>query len=221
MDPEIENLHSRLHRQHGRDVVKGLRELEKTARKIANWRNHRHFNVRCVHNNVTPTSIRLKSSVKGEAAQKILRKTEKKLLNVRIRQCTYTLEKLEEKKEATKDRVLKELSDNDKQEVEEFIAHAQAWQFEDTKSKQRQKFDKLWERLPNSTNSQGQDKYPNITKRWVVNLSNIRLEPEADSLLKKGLNFAVTPRTAPVDEYITATELACKQLTTEAADSLQ
>ena len=141
--------------------------------------------MRCVHNNVTPASIRLKTSVKGEAAQKILRKTEKKLLNVRIRQCSYTLEKLEEKRVISKDRLFVQLSHQERQEVEEFITHAQSWQFEDTKSKHRQKFDQLLERQSVPNTSQGKEKYPNITKRWVVNLSNVRLEPEVDSFLKK------------------------------------
>ena len=52
-------------------------------------------------------------------------------------------------------------------------------------------------------------------------MSDIRLEPEAESLLKKGLNFAITPKCVPTDEFITATEVACRQLKQEAADSLR
>lgn len=37
-------------------------------------------------------------------------------------------------------------------------------------------------------------------------MSDVKLEPEAESLLKKGLNFAITPRSVPIDEYITANE---------------
>ena len=127
----------------------------------------------------------------GDAAQRILRQAEKKLLNVRIRQCTYTLDKLEDKNKTIKDDLCKHLSEGDQQEVTDFIAHAQSWQFEQTKTKQRLKFDKLVEGSALSKTTQGNNKYPNITKRWVINLSNIKLEPEADSLLKKGLNYAV------------------------------
>lgn len=67
------------------------------GKKIANWKNNHHVKVSCVHGKVITKSIRLKSSVKVEGAPKILRKTEKKLLNVRIRQCTYTINKLEDK----------------------------------------------------------------------------------------------------------------------------
>ena len=217
MDPEIGNLHSRLHRQHGRDVVKGLRELEKTAGKIARWKNHRHFNVRCVHNDVTPNSIRLKSSVKGDTAQKILRKTEKKLTNLRISQCTYTINKLEDRKKDLEDKLISQLTDEQGQEAKAFIAHAQSQVFESTKTRQREKFQRLLQQKTPSLSTNG-DKYTHITNRWVVNISDIRLEPEAESLLKKGLNYAVTPKNLPVDDYITATELACKQLKPETAE---
>ena len=52
-------------------------------------------------------------------------------------------------------------------------------------------------------------------------MSELRLEPEAESLLKKGLNFAVTPKSIPTDELITATEVACRQLKPESADNLR
>ena len=58
--------------------VKTLRGLEKTTRKVACWKNHRHFNTRCLHDNVIPKSLHLRSTVKGIKASTILRKAEKK-----------------------------------------------------------------------------------------------------------------------------------------------
>ena len=37
-------------------------------------------------------------------------------------------------------------------------------------------------------------------------------EGDEVSLLKKGLNFAVTPQNFPIDDLITTTELACKNI---------
>ena len=210
-----------MHRQHGREVVKGLRELEKTANKIARWKNHRHFNVRSVHNNVTPNSLRLKTSVKGITAQKIIKQAEKKLTNLRISQCSFTIDKLQDKKDELEINLFKHLSQEERQEVETFVARAQSYTFETTKTKQREKFNRLLEKNSQSKTPVNDQKYANITKRWVLNLSDIRLEPEAESLLKKGLNFAITPKCVPTDEFITATEVACRQLKQEAADSLR
>ena len=55
------------------EVLSGLRKLEKIVAKFGAWQNHRHFNIRCVHRNVTPTSIRLSSNVKGIVAEKVLK----------------------------------------------------------------------------------------------------------------------------------------------------
>ena len=55
----------------------------------------------------------------------------------------------------------------------------------------------------------------------MINLADIRLEPEAESLLRKGLNFAVTPKKVPVDDIITSTEDACRTLPAEQANHLR
>ena len=93
--------------------------------------------------------------------------------------------------------------------------------FERSKAKQREKFDRLVEKQAKKDSEINKSKYTSITNRWVVNLSDIRLEPEADSLLKKGLNFAVTPKQIPIDEFITAAEEACQRLKPAEADQLR
>ena len=52
----------------------------------------------------------------------------------------------------------------------------------------------------------------NITERWVINLANRHLDSDKVSLLKKGLNIAVTPQNLPIDDLITTTELTCKNI---------
>ena len=80
--------------QHGRDVLKIAQKLEEVAKNLGAWQNHRHFNLRCLHSNITPRSLLLVSDVKGNAAEKILTRAQKQLLNVRIRQCDFTVKKL-------------------------------------------------------------------------------------------------------------------------------
>ena len=219
---ESSNLHSKLYRQHGREVVVGLRRLEKTERKLARWINHRHFNIRCARSDVMPNNIRLKSSVRGETSDKILRKTERKLLEVRIRQCTYTIDKLKGERSEARSKLESYLPAPLWTEVEMFTEHAHRQTFEETKTKQRGKFEKLQasKDKPHCTNEELQ-KLLEIKERWVVNLSDITLKPAAESLLRKGLNYAVTPSKLPVDEIITATEEACKQLPPGKADLLR
>ena len=56
---------------------------------------------------------------------------------------------------------------------------------------------------------------------WVVNLSSRSLSDAEKTLLKKGLNFAVTPGNIPATEIIAKVEAAVRQLDTEQADTVR
>lgn len=49
-------------------------------------------------------------------------------------------------------------------------------------------------------------------KAQVINLSDISLDYATESILKKGLNFAITPNKIPVEEVISNIEVAIKNL---------
>ena len=49
-------------------------------------------------------------------------------------------------------------------------------------------------------------------KKWVVNLSKYKLNDSQNKVLAKGLNYAVSPTTVCTEEFVLATELACKKL---------
>ena len=51
-----------------------------------------------------------------------------------------------------------------------------------------------------------------IKSKWVINLSDKELTTDETSVLRKGLNFAVTPSKVPTDEYVIAIESACRIL---------
>ena len=92
------NIHCFILRQHGRDVLQQLRKLEKIVDKLARWRNHLIFNIRCRKSNITPKTLQLKSPINGEKARDILHRAEQRLLNIRIAQCTFRIRKLSEER---------------------------------------------------------------------------------------------------------------------------
>ena len=87
-----EHFHYHLESNFGRNCRLQVRSLEKTARKLANFRNHLRFNLRCLHEGILPRSVRLTSTVTGHRANNILRNAERKLLNERIRQFNFTID---------------------------------------------------------------------------------------------------------------------------------
>ena len=84
------NLHNDIHLKFGQESVKLVRDLEKTALKKPASRITiicgSRFNFHCKYHNVIPVSLKLNSCVKGEEANKVLRKAKRSLLNVRIGQ---------------------------------------------------------------------------------------------------------------------------------------
>jgi len=60
-----------------------------------------------------------------------------------------------------------------------------------------------------------------VRERWVKNLSRRELNRTEIEVLSKGGGFAVAPRAIPVDEFVVATEIACKDLTRYEAAALR
>ena len=58
-------------------------------------------------------------------------------------------------------------------------------------------------------------------KKWVVNISKHKVAKDETAVLSKGLNFAVSPENIPTDEYIVATEQACKFLPDDESHQLR
>ncbi len=52
-------------------------------------------------------------------------------------------------------------------------------------------------------------------EKWVHNLSQRKLTETECSVLSQGLNFAITPKTIPYDDFIVTTELACKNIASQ------
>ena len=93
--------------------------------------------------------------------------------------------------------------------------------FNATKDRQQHKFLKLVQEKQASV-SPHIDPTPRVDKnKWVINLSSRPLSDTEVSLLKKGLNFAVTPTTIPATEIVAKVETAIRTLDSEQADTIR
>ncbi|XP_072046801.1 uncharacterized protein [Amphiura filiformis] len=212
------NIHQHLRDNFGPDSLKLCRDLEKTARKIGNWRNHLRFNVRCLHNGFTPVSVKLKSNVKGHRAENILRIAERKLLNERVRHVNFTISVLTNKFNELSNKLRTALPPEVFNQVEEFVNRAQTSQHLITKQRQTNKFNILKDKTQRSRSDLDRNWRANTSTRdtgnqekWVRNFSNRQLTDNETSLLCKGLGYAVTSNKIPIADIVTATESAIKQ----------
>ena len=214
-----QNLHLFIKTHFGKDCLSLVREFEKTSRKLADYRNHLRFNLRCLHSDIIPRSLWIKSPVKGFRAYTIVHKAEKALINERVRQTTFTISVLHGELDSLKKRLAESLPQETYERVLKFTENAQLVQHERSKSRQINKFARL---VDKKTRSFSADKDQNWRNRksndvfldkcdvWVKNLSDKQLNNAEKSVLSRGLNFAVAPESIPYVDYITATESAIR-----------
>ena len=76
----MRNLHIFMKEEYGQRSVFLLRLWENLEKKMADYRNHQRFSLRCLKSEVVPVSIRLKTNVKTSKGFQIIRRAEKQLL---------------------------------------------------------------------------------------------------------------------------------------------
>jgi hypothetical protein len=81
------NIYKTIKVKYGQQTLQQARKLEKTATQLGTWKNHLTFTHRCQQLNITPSSLRLHTAVRGRAAQHVITAAQKKLTTIRVNQC--------------------------------------------------------------------------------------------------------------------------------------
>ena len=81
--------------EYGLENVRLLQQWEKVECKMADFKNHRRFLLRCLSADIIPVSIRLRSNIKSPKGFNIIKRAEKALLNEGIRMVNNTITMLE------------------------------------------------------------------------------------------------------------------------------
>ncbi len=212
------NLFSNLRENYGQSTVRIVRELEKNERKIANFRNHLVFSLRCKDEDVIPSSLWIKCPIPTQNARNIIHRTQKQLLNERIRYINNKIGYLKHEKERRETTVFTSLPRATADIVVSFTARAGERQFQETKWRH---INKLERQCNKKKAAEEVDLTGSQMKKWVVNLSKYKLSKDETSVLAKGLNFAVSPKHIPTDDFIVATEQACNKLSPTESDVLR
>jgi len=158
--------------------------------------------------------------VTGSKADNILQKAEKALLNIRIGQIKGKLDHLNVQQGSLTQRVEEQLPVDKSTKVKDWISQVQVHEHLVTKGRQQGKFQRLVARQQPTTNEEDLTGSKCIEK-WVRNCSDRILSDPELAVLAKGLNFAVAPSKVPVEDIITETESACRNLPKNKADDLR
>ena len=132
----MRNLHQILLQEYGLEAQCLFRDWERLWLRASDYKNHRIFTLRCLHKELIPVSIKLKSTLKTEKARKIIRKTEKDLLQARIKAINSILDNIAKQTEECRSQLPSIISAQRLRECQGFVDKVDEIRF--TKVKQRQ-----------------------------------------------------------------------------------
>ena len=221
--------------EYGQESIFLLWQWEKLEKKMANYRNHPRFTIKCLKNEVIPVSVRLKTNIKTPKGIQIIRKAEKQLLNECIRLITNTIELLMLKRDTCSNKVKEILLEKDDQNTLEewnnLMERVKEYRHNSIMMRQKAKFEGLMQQKQGGHSNQGEVSSPHNrdmsnndtedTKKWVRNLSSTPLSEDQERLLAWVPKFSIKPRQPPVSEYVVAVEQACSRLEKGEADEIR
>ena len=85
-----------LQKRYGKIAIETYRKWEKIEIKMSDYRNHLRFSLRCLDRGLIPVSLRLKNLLRIQRGKEIIYKTERRLLNERIKNINMTLKHYEQ-----------------------------------------------------------------------------------------------------------------------------
>ena len=245
----MRNLHAYIKQEYGWGSIFLLRKWEKLEKKMADFRNHKQFTIKCLENSITLVSMRLKTNIKTTKGLEIIRRAEKQLLNECIRSINHQLELFMFNRDTCMTKLQELLDKETMQECEDLMKRVIESRHKLVLERQKSKYETLQQRKIGGHSNKGYCTERNATytytdeinltlnshnnsrngnsgnngniKKWVINLSNTSLTENQETLLARGLKFVIKPKQPPVEEYITAIEKMCPKLEKGEADELR
>ena len=135
----MRNLHKFLPENNGIEVLRLFRDWERLQYRQCNYKNHRIFTLRCLHNDLVPVSIKLKSTLRSERAKKILRLAEKQLLQTRLKSINSLFDNNAKQLELTRSKIVSILPNPSYKQCREFIEKVKESRFKKVKDRQVRK----------------------------------------------------------------------------------
>ena len=142
----MRNLHQIIQQDYGLEALRLLRDWERLRLQVSDYKNHRIFSLRCLHKDLVPVSIKLKTTSKTDRAKKIIRKAEKDLLQARIKSINSILDNAGKQTELCRSKLASIISTERLRECQGFIDKVGEIRFTKVKQRQQNKFSILLNR---------------------------------------------------------------------------
>ena len=139
----MRNLHLILLQEYGIEARHLFRDWERLRLRTSDYKNHRIFTLRCLHKDLVPVSIRLKSTLTTSKARQIIRKAEKDLLQARVKVINNILDQVAKQTEDCRTQLASIISVERLRECQDFINKVSETRFIKVRQRQLNKFNIL------------------------------------------------------------------------------
>ena len=139
----MRNLHLILLQEYGIEAWHLFREWERLRLRASDYKNHRIFTLRCLHKDLVPVSIKLKSTLNTSKARQIIRKAEKDLLQARVKAINNILDQVAKQTEDCRTQLASIISAERLRECQGLIDKVSEFRFTKVKQRQLNKFNNL------------------------------------------------------------------------------
>ena len=120
-----------------------FRDWERLRLREIDYKNHRISTLRCLHKELVPVSLKLKSTLNTTTAMKIIRKVEKDLIQARIKSINNILNNVAIQLEQCRSKLVPIISIERFRECQGFVDKVGETRFNKVKNRQIKKFQNL------------------------------------------------------------------------------
>ena len=139
----MRNLHLIILQEFGIEARRLLREWERLRLRSSDYKNHRIFSLRCIHKELIPVSIKLKSTLDTPKARQIIRKAEKDLLQARVKAINNILDQVDREIQDCRAKLASIISQERLEQCQGFINKVSELRFNKVKQRQINKLNHL------------------------------------------------------------------------------
>ena len=131
----MRNLHQNALQEFWIEARHLFREWERLWLRSSEYKNDRNFSLRCLHKDLIPVSIKLKSTLDTPRARQIIRKAEKDLLQARIKAINNILVQVDRQIEECRAKLASIILAERLGECQDFINKVSEFRFNTVKTK--------------------------------------------------------------------------------------
>ncbi|XP_060527544.1 uncharacterized protein LOC132702783 [Cylas formicarius] len=203
-----------IQRLYGEETCKQYQRLDKIRKQKAHLLATLAFLCRCRDTNIIPAFLRQKRILQSVKANRIYVRTEKAFLRERIHHTRHSLAKTDEELLGLHLTLGNKIEQQNWDRMDAISHSNMRNELDRTKEQQIRKYEKFAKKQAPKTASLD-------SERLVVNMTDRVLTEVERAVLTKGGNFAITPRHIPIEEIISSTEAAIKNLPDQNAEEIR